>query len=69
MNALLSQNGRAFVTTLGGAVAYVGLCGVVGKLGLLPSRLARKMMHIGALHYPCLPSLPAFDVFTFTCLP
>lgn len=44
---LQGQNGRAFLTTLGGAVAYIGVCGVVGRLGLLPTRLARKMMHIG----------------------
>lgn len=28
-------------------IAYLGFCGVVGKLRLLPSVLARKLMHIG----------------------
>jgi phytol kinase len=47
LHVLLSQNGKAFFTTLGGAVAYVGACGLIGKLGVLPARLARKLMHIG----------------------
>ena len=44
----LTQNAAALLTTVGGAVAYVGLCGAVGRFHLLSTRLARKLMHIGA---------------------
>lgn len=38
---------RAFLTTVGGAVAYVGFCSLVGRLRILPAKLSRKLMHIG----------------------
>lgn len=63
MQALLSQNGRALLTTFAGATAYLGFCSAVGRYKLLPARLARKLMHIGEFGGlsapPPLPPLPA----------
>lgn len=48
MQALLaSQNVRAWAATVAGATSWLAVCSVVGKLGLLPPRLARKLTHIG----------------------
>lgn len=59
MQALLaSQNARAWATTLAGAASWLGVCSAVGKLGLLPPRLARKLTHIGALMTPVLYRAP-----------
>ena len=44
---LASQNLRAWAATAAGAAAYLGFCSAVGKSNVLPSRLARKLMHIG----------------------
>ena len=42
-----SVNGRAFLTTVGGAIGYLSFCSFVGRRRLLPPVLARKLTHIG----------------------
>ena len=43
----MAGNMGAWFGTVSLAVAYIGFCSVVGKLKLLPSKLSRKLMHMG----------------------
>eukprot|EP00887_Chlorella_sp_A99_P006744 scaffold3.g6744.t1 len=59
-----STPGLAWGATLAGAVGYVGVCGLVGRLRVLPRALNRKLMHIGTgpiylLFWPLFPAHPA----------
>lgn len=70
MQALLaSQNARAWATTLAGAASWLGVCSAVGKLGLLPPRLARKLTHIGTgpLYMLCWPLYTAHPASRWLC--
>ncbi|KAL4452781.1 hypothetical protein ABPG75_008443 [Micractinium tetrahymenae] len=70
MQALLaSQNARAWATTVAGAASWLGVCSAVGKLGLLPPRLARKLTHIGTgpLYMLCWPLYAAHPASRWLC--
>ncbi|PSC74066.1 phosphatidate cytidylyltransferase [Micractinium conductrix] len=66
---LASQNLRAWAATAAGAAAYLGFCSAVGKSNVLPSRLARKLMHIGTgpLYMLCWPLYAAHPASCWLC--
>ena len=59
---------RALLVTAAGALTYVGACGVVGQRRLLPSTLARKLMHMGGSVSPRTPTAKQLCVSVWVCM-
>jgi hypothetical protein len=43
----MEDDTKAWFSTLTLALSYIGFCTVVGRLRVIPSKLSRKLMHIG----------------------